>query len=133
MFEIKNIYDIRNKYDNKSIRFFIKCSYGINNSMLNYILNICKLNGLFILKVKDISDLDLNIIVNNIIKIINFYNNKLNIIININNMRKIKTYKYIRHILNLPVNGQRTHTNRNTKKKFFKFVGNNVNKHIFKF
>jgi ribosomal protein S13 len=84
------------------------------------------------LKINDLSNLELTFIINNIIKIVDIYNNKLNIILNINNLRKVKTYKYIRHVTSLPVNGQRTHTNRKTKRKFMKFVHNHVNKHIFK-
>jgi ribosomal protein S13 len=37
--------------------------------------------------------------------------------LNINFLKKIKCYKGIRHVLNLPVRGQRTHTNAKTSKK----------------
>jgi len=37
--------------------------------------------------------------------------------LNISFFKKIKSYKGIRHVLNLPVRGQRTHTNAKNSKK----------------
>lgn len=50
-----------------------------------------------------------------------FYNLEENKIYNnINKKRKIKSYSGMRHILKLPVRGQRTHTNAKTPKKNIK-------------
>lgn len=132
MLEIKKVSDIKQHYNNKLLIYFLKCSFGINNYMIIYLLNLCKLNKFTKLKINDLSDITLFYIINKIVKINNIYQLKLHIMSNINNLRKIKTYKYIRHVTNLPVNGQRTHTNRKTKRNFLKFVDNHKNKHIFK-
>lgn len=39
---------------------------------------------------------------------------------NVNKKRKIKNYEGMRHILRLPVRGQRTHTNSKTSRIYFK-------------
>jgi ribosomal protein S13 len=132
MFEIKKLLDVRSKYNNYYLNYFIKCSYGINISMLYGILSFLKYNNCINIKVKDLTDNELSEIINKIINLNLIYNNKLNISGNIENLRKIKNYKYIRHFSNLPVNGQRTHTNRKTKRNYFKFLNKNLNKHIFK-
>jgi ribosomal protein S13 len=132
MLEIKKLLDIRLKYNNYFLNYFIKCSYGININMLFLILSLLKYNNIMNIKVKDLNDNELTEIIYKIINLNFIYNNKLNILTNIENLRKIKNYKYIRHISNLPVNGQRTHTNRKTKRNYLKFVNKNINKHIFK-
>jgi ribosomal protein S13 len=132
MLEIKKLLDIRLKYNNYFLNYFIKCSYGININMLFFVLGLLKYNNIINIKVKDLNDNELTEIIHKIINLNLIYNNKLNILINIENLRKIKNYKYIRHISNLPVNGQRTHTNRKTKRHYLKFVNKNINKHIFK-
>ena len=129
MLEIKKLIDVRLKYNNYSLNYFIKCSYGININMLYHILSFLKYNYIINLKVKDLTDNELMEIIYKIINLNLNYSNKLNILINIENLRKIKNYKYIRHISNLPVNGQRTHTNRKTKRNYLKFVNKNINKH----
>lgn len=101
--------------------------------MVNLLLTFNKFNYKKNIKIKDISDNELMNFINNIILLNLKYNKKLNFLLNIENLRRIKTYKYIRHMNNLPVNGQRTHTNRKTKKKYFSFLNKNINKHIFKF
>lgn len=132
MLEIKKLLDVRLKYNNYFLNYFIKCSYGININMLFLILSLLKYNNIMNIKVKDLNDNELTEIIYKIINLNFIYNNKLNILTNIENLRKIKNYKYIRHISNLPVNGQRTHTNRKTKRNYLKFVNKNINKHIFK-
>lgn len=50
-----------------------------------------------------------------------FYNLEENKIYNnVNRKRKIKNYSGMRHILRLPVRGQRTHTNAKTPRKYIK-------------
>jgi small subunit ribosomal protein S13 len=48
----------------------------------------------------------------------NLQNNKINL--NILKLKKIKNYRGIRHILRLPVRGQRTHTNAKTSRRLGK-------------
>lgn len=133
MFEIKKLVEIRNIYNNSNLYDFIKAAYGINFFMFNYIITLNKFNKINNIKVKNVSDSELMSMVYKIININLIYNYKLNISINIENYRKLKNYKYIRHLSNLPVNGQRTHTNRKTKRKYFSFLNKNNNKYLFKF
>src|SRR4051812_33332480 len=100
MLEIKKLLDVRLKYNNFFLNYFIKCSYGININMLFFVLGLLRYNNIINIKVKDLNDNELTEIIYKIINLNLIYNNKLNILINIENLRKIKNYKYIRHISN---------------------------------
>jgi small subunit ribosomal protein S13 len=132
MIEIKKLSDIRLLYNEKFLNNFLKYSYGININMITYLNSLIKFNYKKNIKLKEISDQEIMFLVNNIIIINLKFNKKLNFLLNIENLRRLKTYKYLRHINNLPVNGQRTHTNRKTKKKYFSFLNKTIKKHIFK-
>jgi len=85
----------------------LKTTYGVNFTRAKKIL---ALNGFsFSTNRKQINQEQL----------IYFYNLEKNKTVNnIIKYKKIKNYRGIRHMLRLPVRGQRTHTNANTIKKY---------------
>lgn len=94
----------------------LKTTHGLN---LKSIKRILLLNGM------PKSELISNLTVNNFEDLKKqvefFYNLEENKIFNnINKKKKIKSYSGMRHILRLPVRGQRTHTNGKTPKKYIK-------------
>src|SRR5271156_6160510 len=100
-----------NKTKKRSINGFLKSIHGVNFKSLN---KICLLNGFEKIKRDDISQ-DLFFTLKS--QIIFFYNLEENKIFNnVEKKKRIKNYKGMRHILKLPVRGQRTHTNAKTPK-----------------
>lgn len=101
---------------NKKLIYALKDVYGLG---LLYSQEICKSLGydsntrLQNLKAKDFNKL--NSIITVKYKYIINAELKKNIYDNIQLMKNIKCYKGIRHSYNLPVNGQRTHTNAKTR------------------
>ncbi len=95
---LKSVYGIGLLFS-KEICKSLGYDYNIRFSALKK-KDINKLNSLVTIKYKYIIDTEL----------------KKNIHDNIIKMKEIKTYKGIRHQYNLPVNGQRTHTNAKTRR-----------------
>lgn len=130
MKEFKSLYEIRIKYNKLKIFYFLKYIYGVNLRIIKIILNFLKLRKNILLN--DINNNQLKLIIN----ILNFFLNndiKLKILKNIEYFEKIKNFKGMRHLLNLPVKGQRTHTNRKTKKNYLKNLNNKLtNKYFIK-
>ena len=84
----------------------LKIAYGVNFARARKIL---ALNGLNLSTKKQIK----------LEQSAHFYNLEKNKALNnITKYKKIKNYRGIRHMLRLPVRGQRTHTNANTIKKY---------------
>jgi small subunit ribosomal protein S13 len=95
-----------NNIDSKKLISTIKNSYGINFARAK---KICATYGFSYIAPKGLYEkLPFTYF-------FNLENNKSSA--NILKYKKIKNYRGIRHILKLPVRGQRTHTNANTIKK----------------
>lgn len=100
--------------DNKQVVISLTNIYGIGISRAR---NICKLHNInFHLKIKDLTDFQLNNIRNEINKLLIEGDLKRQININIKRLIDIKCYRGIRHVKKLPLRGQRTRTNARTKK-----------------
>ena len=104
------------KYKTKKLIFFLTGIYGINLSLarricvsLGYDQNI-KINNL---KSEDLNRINTLITVKH--KLMIDSDLKKQKYDNIQIMKDIKCYKGVRHSYNLPVNGQRTHTNAKTR------------------
>jgi small subunit ribosomal protein S13 len=128
MKELKNIEEIRLKFNNYKLIYFLNNIYGVNSKISKIIINYLKLRKNILLK--NLLNFHLNIIINILKKLLN-NNIKLKIIKNIEYIQKLKTYKGMRHLLNLPCNGQRTHTNRKTKKNYLNKLNNNLTNKFF--
>lgn len=107
--------DINNK-NNKQLIYVLKNVYGLG---LLFSQQICKSLGYDTnVKINDLKPKDLNklnSIINVKYKFITGAELKKNTYDNIQQMKNIRCYKGIRHSYNLPVNGQRTHTNAKTR------------------
>lgn len=111
-----SLFNLLNTQINKKLVFALKDVYGLG---LNYSKHICKSLGYDVnVRVPQLKQKDLNKI-NSLINVKYKYTIeaelKKNTYDNIQKMKKIKSYKGIRHSYNLPVNGQRTHTNAKTR------------------
>lgn len=116
MKELKDLELFYNKYKDKTFLSSLIKIHGINIYLLR---KIELLNGLQKhMKIKQLNLFDLNCIKDQLIFYFDLEKNK--IIKNINKYKKIKNYKGMRHILKLPIRGQRTHTNAKTIKKYNK-------------
>ena len=104
----------------KSIYYSLQKIYGLNNSQVKF---ICKSLGYSVnLKIEQLLKEQLNqfvkfiesssLILNNDLKKLNYKIFK--------NLISIKSYRGLRRLNNLPVRGQRTHTNAKTAKRFKK-------------
>lgn len=114
MKEFKNIQEFALKNKNKSL--FSISLHGLNHYTLN---KIELLNGFSKrVKLSNISAYDLVILKNQLLFFYDLEKNK--IFKNILKYKKIKNYRGMRHILRLPIRGQRTHTNAKTIKKYTK-------------
>src|SRR5579885_1588853 len=130
MKELKNIEEIRIKFNNYKLIYFLNNIYGVNLKIIKIIINYLKLRKNILLK--NISNNFLIIIINILKKLLN-NDIKLKILKNIEYIQKLKNYKGMRHLLNLPSNGQRTHTNRKTKRNYLNKLNNNLtNKYFIK-
>lgn len=90
----------------KKFNSMLKTAYGVNFARARKIL---ALNGLNLSTKKQIK----------LEQSAHFYNLEKNKALNnITKYKKIKNYRGIRHMLRLPVRGQRTHTNANTIRKY---------------
>lgn len=117
MKQLKNLTDFYNKNKKNSVYSSLKIIYGVNFSVMKKILAINGLNVNY-----KIGDLDINFLSKIKNQLIFFYDLEKNKIIkNVNKLKKIKNYKGMRHILKLPVRGQRTHTNSKTIRKYIKY------------
>jgi len=105
-------------FKNKSVKIFIKKRYGINNKRANQICAQNNFNPLLKtnkLSIKELKNLE------------TFFDKKIDFIYGIdlrkekknflNSLKNKKNYRGIRLRKNLPVRGQRTHTNSKTQKK----------------
>jgi len=116
MKNLKNFELFKNINKKKNIFSSLKTIHGLNNKSINKIL---LLNGMG----KFESTITLN--PGNFDELKKqaefFYNLEENKIFNsIAKKKKIKNYSGMRHLLRLPVRGQRTHTNGKTPKKYIK-------------
>jgi small subunit ribosomal protein S13 len=91
----------------KKFSSLLKAAYGVNFARARKIL---ALNGLNLCTNQKQINLEQSV------HFCNLEKNKA--ISNITKYKKIKNYRGIRHMLRLPVRGQRTHTNANTIKKY---------------
>lgn len=107
--------ELKNK-NNKKLIYSLRDIYGLGLSTSN---NICKTLGydknirINALRIEDFNKLAS--IVNIKYKYIIGSELKKTIFDRIQNMKSIKSYKGVRHSYNMPVNGQRTHTNAKTR------------------
>jgi small subunit ribosomal protein S13 len=117
--------------NSKSILYSLKVLYGINEYQSK---KICKNVGINPqITVNKLKNYQVNLLTDYINK-----NLKIEQVLKqlkkqkINDLLEIKSNRGIRQSLGLPVNGQRTHTNAKTAKKFKKVFGHKKNKLIFK-
>lgn len=107
--------------DNERIEIGLTRIFGIGKTNVKTLINMVKLNPNT--RVKDLSRDD----VANIMKALEEFkiegDLKKEIRENIDRLKAIKAYRGIRHIVNLPVRGQRTKTNSRTVKGKKKTVG----------
>ena len=105
-----------NTTSNKKLIYFLTKIYGIG---LLYSKQICASLGYDInIKMNQLTDKDLNKIHALITVKYKFSidtEKKKNTYDNVQHMKNIKCYKGVRHSYNLPVNGQKTHTNAKTR------------------
>lgn len=114
MKDLKNIQEFALKNKKKNLQ-------GINVHGINFfsIKKIELLNGFAKnLKFSELNIIELNNIKNQLMFFYDLEKNK--IFKNILKYKKIKNYRGMRHILRLPIRGQRTHTNAKTIKKYSK-------------
>lgn len=116
MKQLKNLELFYDKNKNKTFYSSLINIHGINIYILKKLelLNGFNKN----IKINNLNLLDLNYIKEQIIFYFDLEKNK--ILKNINKYKKIKNYRGMRHILKLPVRGQRTHTNGKTIKRYSK-------------
>lgn len=109
------------KTKKKTIFSSVKSVHGLNFKSTK---KIALLNGADLKLSNKVSGLNLELF-HNIKNQVEFYFNleKNKIFNNVNKKKKIKNYSGMRHILRLPVRGQRTHTNSQTPR-------NNIKKEI---
>jgi small subunit ribosomal protein S13 len=103
--------------ENKSVFLTLKYIYGIGKS--NSFLICKKLGFSKNLKIKNITKVQINQLINTIVNLkikIGSDLKKLKVL-NTKKLISIKSYKGIRKIRGLPIRGQRTHTNAKTSKK----------------
>jgi small subunit ribosomal protein S13 len=116
MKNLKNFEFFKTINKKKNILSSLKTNHGLN---IKSIKKILLLNGMC--KFERISSLTLDNFENLKKQAAFFYNLEENKIFNnINRKKKIKNYMGMRHILKLPVRGQRTHTNSKTPRKYIK-------------
>ena len=99
----------------KRIEIALTCIYGIGRSLSNRILKIAKINP--DTKSKDLSDEEvsrLSAVIQKEYKVEGDLRREISQ--NIKRLIDIGTYRGFRHRRNLPVRGQRTHTNARTRK-----------------
>lgn len=107
---------------NNQVLYSFKKYFGINFGKTSKLIKYLGINKYSKLKYLD------KIIYNKMLSIINYkyrvtkYLIKRFIYIQIKKRYKIKNYVGYRHLKNLPVNGQRTHTNRNTQRNLKIFL-----------
>jgi small subunit ribosomal protein S13 len=116
MKSLKNFNTFLTNNSNKNIFSSLKTTHGINFKNFK---KIVLLNGLGSIEKVNKINLDFFTVLKSQVNF--FYNLEENKIFNnINKKKKIKSYSGMRHILRLPVRGQRTHTNAKTPKKNIK-------------
>lgn len=111
------LYNLNTK-SNKQMTYVLRTVFGIG---LFYSKKICQSLGYdYTVKMNELMEKDLNKF-NSLItikyKLMIDTELKKNIYDNIQTLKMIKSYKGIRHTYNLPVNGQRTHTNAKTRRR----------------
>jgi small subunit ribosomal protein S13 len=116
MKNLKNFEFFKNINKKKNTFSSLKSTHGLNNTSIK---KIFLLNGIG--RSEPTTTLNLEIFENFKKQVEFFYNLEENKIFNnINKKKKIKNYSGMRHLLKLPVRGQRTHTNGKTPKKYIK-------------
>jgi small subunit ribosomal protein S13 len=116
MKNLKNFEFFKNINKKKNIFSSLKTTHGLN---VRSIQKILLLNGIG--KFETTSSLNSENFESLKKQVEFFYNLEENKIFNnINRKKKIKNYSGMRHILRLPVKGQRTHTNGKTPRKYLK-------------
>lgn len=118
MLEFKNFKTFLEKNKKKTIFSSIKSVHGLNFKSTK---KIALLNGMDLKLSNKVPILRLEVFYN-IKEQVNFFFNleKNKIFNNVGRKKKIKSYTGMRHILRLPVRGQRTHTNAQTPRKNIK-------------
>lgn len=101
--------------DNKSIWIALTNIYGIGRNKSKTILDDLKVP--FMKKVKDISEDEQKLIVDELKKYVLENDLKREIAFAIKRLREIKCYRWMRHAVGLPVRGQQTRKNARTAKK----------------
>ena len=112
---LSNFKSFKIKYAKKNITNVLKQVHGLNHKNIE---KIKLMNGFLFQRVENIhlKDYDQIFSQSNF-----FYNTEKNkIFYNVRKWVKIKNYKGMRHVLKLPVRGQRTHTNSSNMKKCVK-------------
>jgi small subunit ribosomal protein S13 len=116
MKNLKNFELFRSINKKKNIFSSLKTTHGLNSKSINKILllnGISKFESTSTLKPNNFDELKKQVEF--------FYNLEENKIFNsVARKKKIKNYSGMRHLLRLPVRGQRTHTNGKTPKKYMK-------------
>lgn len=112
MKEIRNFNNLKKTSNKKNITTILKKVHGVNQKSVK---KINLLNGFLNLKLEKFNNRRFNIIFLQSQYFFNIQKNK--IYNNVKRKMKMKNYSGMRHILKLPVRGQRTRTNANTPKK----------------
>lgn len=116
MKKLQNFNTFISSNKNKNIFSALKSIHGINFKKIN---KINLMAGTDSFEKVDNINFELFLLIKK--QAIFFYNLEENKIFNnVNRKKKIKNYSGMRHILKLPVRGQRTHTNAKTQRKSIK-------------
>lgn len=112
---LNNFYREKQLNSNKKVVSRLKIIYGLN---FYSCVQICNLIGFkYNINSNNLSLLDWKILYLILKENFNFFLFELKLK-NIKRIRLLKNYKAWRHIFNLPVRGQRNHTNARTRKRF---------------
>jgi len=104
--------------DNKRVEISLTYIFGIGKTLANIILNVLQINKN--IRVKDLSENDLNRIRLELEKYHVEGNLRRSISLDIKRIMDLGNYRGLRHRRRLPVRGQRTKTNARTRKGHYK-------------
>ncbi len=106
--------------DNKHVIISLTYIYGIGNFISKKICNDLNIN--YLKFVKDLNNVELDLIRKNVYKYLVEGDLKRKVMLNIKRLIDINCYRGIRHKKGLPVRGQRTKNNSKTCKKNRKYI-----------
>lgn len=116
MKKLKNFNTFVSENKTKNVFSALKNIHGLNSKKINKIILVAGVDTFE--KINSISFDFFSLIKKQVTFFYNLEENK--IFNNVNKKKKIKNYAGMRHILKLPVRGQRTHTNSKTPRKSIK-------------